>query len=163
MKIIKSWYELVSTLFWLGRLGKMPGTLGSAAALLILLALRGVHPLALLAVIAVGGVASDLYARERGQTDPQDVIIDEVAGYWVSMVFIEATLLNALVAFCLFRVIDIVKPFPVDALEKLPGGVGIMADDICGGIIVNLFVRAISWFLFAGGLGAVGAYFGVSA
>jgi phosphatidylglycerophosphatase A len=163
MKIIKSWYGLVSTFFGLGRLGKMPGTLGTAAALLILLAAGGVHPLALLFVIAAGGAASDLYARERGVTDPQDVVIDEVAGYWVSMAFMEVTLLNAIMAFFLFRVIDIVKPFPVGTLEKLPGGVGIMADDICGGIFVNLFLRAIWWLLLADGLGSVGAYFGVPA
>jgi phosphatidylglycerophosphatase A len=156
LKIKRSWYGITATLAGLGGVGKMPGTLGTAVSFFILVMAGGVHPLILLAVIAVGGIASDRYAKERGVEDPRDVVIDEVVGYWTSMVFLETTMTNAVMAFFLFRVIDIVKPFPVGTMERLPGGIGIMADDICGGLIVNLILRLISWLLVADRLGLIG-------
>ncbi|MDR1514972.1 MAG: phosphatidylglycerophosphatase A [Synergistaceae bacterium] len=158
----RTWYGAFATLFGIGRAGRMPGTLGSAAAFLILLPFGGINIFALAAVILLGTVTADMYAKERGAEDPSEVVIDEVAGSWISMYGLDAS--SAIAAFFLFRVIDIVKPFPVDSAEKLPGGVGIMADDICGGIIVNVILRAVAWFfsvLFAGGFSAIGGYLGV--
>jgi phosphatidylglycerophosphatase A len=145
----KTWYGLLATFFGLGRTKRMPGTVGSAAGLLILAAFGGVNIIALAVTILIGTIASDRYAREKGVSDPQEVVIDEVAGYWTSMLGLDVS--SAIMAFFLFRVIDIVKPFPVDSAEKLPGGVGIMADDVCGGLIVNLFLRFISWFILKDG------------
>jgi phosphatidylglycerophosphatase A len=98
---------------------------------------------------------------EIGLSDPGEVVIDEVAGYWTSMLGLDSS--NAIAAFFLFRVVDIVKPFPVDSMEKLPGGIGIMADDVCGGLIVNLILRLVSWMLFEDGFGAVSRHLGVLA
>jgi phosphatidylglycerophosphatase A len=133
--------------------------MGTAAAFLILLAFGGINIFALVAVILLGTAASDLYAKKKGEADPQEVVIDEVAGYFVSMYGLGVS--SAVAAFFLFRVIDIVKPFPVDSAERLPGGVGIMADDICGGLIVNAILRLVSWLFFADGLAAIGGYLGV--
>jgi phosphatidylglycerophosphatase A len=154
----KTWYGIIATLSGLGNVGRMPGTLGSVAAMLVLIALGGVNIIVLLAVIGVGTIAADRYAKERGLDDPREVVVDEVAGYWTSMLGLGVS--DAATAFFLFRVIDMIKPFPVDSLERLPGGLGIMADDLCGGLMVNAIMRVMSWLLFSGGFGAICGVFG---
>jgi len=137
----------------------MPGTLGSAAALLFFL-LTGYNSIPLIIIIAVtGAIAADKYARAVSRDDPGEVVIDEVAGFFVSLWGLGRDF--AIVGFFLFRIVDIVKPFPVRQMEKLPGGIGIMADDICGGIMVNLILRALGWLFFADGLETAFRFFGV--
>lgn len=147
---VKTWYGFVATLGGVGLVSKAPGTVGTAVAFAYLLVMRGVPPLLLLAVIILGTFASDKYAKATQKEDPGEVVIDEVAGYWLSVFALPAT--YAFIAFFLFRVVDILKPFPVNKMEKLPGGIGIMADDLCGGVIVNLLMRGLHWFFFSGGL-----------
>jgi phosphatidylglycerophosphatase A len=151
LKAGKTWTGLIATLCGLGNIGKMPGTVGSAAALLILVLFGGINIVVLLVTILIGTFAADKYAREAAVNDPREVVIDEVAGYWTSMAGLDIS--SAVTAFFLFRVVDIVKPFPVGNLERLPGGIGIMADDVCGGIIVNIVLRFITWSLFAADVG----------
>ena len=81
------------------------------------------------------------------------MIIDEVAGCWTACWGFEPT--YAIVGLFLFRIIDITKPFPVKETERLPGGIGIMADDIAGGIMANLLLRGMTWFFFSGGMETV--------
>lgn len=135
----------IATVFGLGFYSSMPGTLGSAAACLVS-AVTPVHPTAILIVTAVGVWASDVAERELGVTDPGPVIIDEVVGMWLSVLFLPMKFL--IPGFILFRIVDILKPFPVSVMEKLPGGWGIMADDIMGGVIVNIFLHVINRFFF---------------
>ncbi len=155
----KTWYGLVATLFGLGRYSKMPGTLGTLAAMLILMVMGRVDPFLLLATIVLGTVAADRYAKATEKDDPGEVIIDEVAGYWVSVYALDASF--GIVAFFLFRIVDILKPFPIRTMERLPGGIGIMADDLCGGVVVNILLRALHWLFFAGGIAALQNYFGI--
>jgi phosphatidylglycerophosphatase A len=95
-------------------------------------------------VLIVGTWASAAESRRRGGEDPGPVVIDEVAGQWLSavpaliMIGDQTPLslgLAAIAAFFLFRFFDVVKPWPVSALERLPGGVGIMADDVGAGVL----------------------------
>jgi len=141
--------ELISTFFGIGRFSKMPGTLGSAAALLIAMityvAGYKLHWGAIIAVIIIGIWCSDRYSRKIGVKDPPEVVIDEVAGMWISIYLLPAN--NWIPAFVVFRIVDIVKPFPVNIAEKLPGGIGIMADDIVGGVIVNLIFLAVKAYI----------------
>jgi phosphatidylglycerophosphatase A len=126
-----------------------PGTVGSAAGLLVWIALPHVLWIQLVAILiaAIVGSWSGTVAEEHFQKrDPGQVVIDEVAGMMVTL------LLNPLggwgwmlVAFLLFRAADIVKPFPVNRLERLPGGVGIMADDLMAGLYANLALRLSVW------------------
>lgn len=155
----KTWYGVVSTFFGVGNFTNMPGTLGTFAAMIILLLLREVGVWLLAATIIIGTIASDRYAKATGTDDPGEVVIDEVAGYWMSMLWLDPS--YAIGAFFLFRVVDIIKPFPVSFMERLPGGIGIMADDICGGIMVNLIMRFFYWVFFAGGLLVIYGYLGI--
>jgi phosphatidylglycerophosphatase A len=128
----------------------MPGTVGSAVTMLLLIPLLNVplpvYIAVFAAVTAVGVVASDMYEKKLGRIDPGEVVIDEAAGCMASMMGLGFSYI--IPAFVLFRVIDILKPFPVKPMEKLPGGIGIMADDICGGFIVNLILRATAhWYI----------------
>lgn len=155
---MKTWYGMIATVGTLGSYGKMPGTLGSIAAFAILIAFRGIPLWAIAAVSLIGAAAADKYAKASGREDPPEVIIDEVAGYWTACWGLDLSFAAAGLLF--FRIIDITKPFPVRQTEKMPGGIGIMADDIVGGVMVNLLLRAIYWFFFKGGANVVFAYFG---
>lgn len=139
------WAWVVATFFGAG-LGKPgPGTYGSVAAML-LWALAGigfnVHPqtlqLLLLAgiifSIALGVPAATIAARESGRHDPGFVVIDEVAGQWITLAFSPADWRHGLIALILFRLFDITKPFPIRRLERLPAGWGIVFDDVAAGL-----------------------------
>jgi len=133
--------ETIATFFGIGRYSKMPGTLGSAAAWVIASIFHPIHWSAIVAVILIGTWFSDRYSRKIGVKDPQEVVIDEVAGMWISMYALPAS--YGIPALVIFRIVDIAKPFPVNVAEKLPGGIGIMADDIVGGVLVWLILWGI--------------------
>lgn len=139
------WAWTVATFFGAG-LGKPgPGTWGSAAAVL-LWGLLGwlAHPTTwamagfLLAGIALsllfGIPAATIAARESGRKDPGFVVIDEVAGQWITLLGSPLDWRHGLIAFVLFRLFDITKPFPVRQLERLPEGWGIVFDDVAAGM-----------------------------
>ncbi len=139
------WAWTVATFFGAG-LGKPgPGTWGSAAAVLLWAGVAwGFHPSAqviffeLVAGIAISVVlgipAATITARESGIHDPGFVVIDEVAGQWIALLGSPADWRHALIAFILFRLFDIAKPFPVRRLERLPDGWGIVVDDLGAGL-----------------------------
>ena len=154
----RTWQGMVATCGGVGFSRVAPGTMGSLVALILLLALGGIPLWAVALVSLVGGVAADRYARDTGRTDPPEVVIDEVAGYWLAQWGLSPTL--ALGTFFLFRVLDILKPFPIRRFERLPGGWGILADDLVGGLLVNIIVRAVNYLLFDGGLARFYGFFG---
>jgi phosphatidylglycerophosphatase A len=160
-KHLSRWYGMAATVFGVGTFPQMPGTAGTAVAMVIFLLTGEAGMLLILTVIVIGVIAADRYAKALGEEDPGEVVIDEVAGYFVSVWGLGPNF--ALVAFFLFRVVDILKPFPVRNMEKLPGGVGIMADDVCGGIIVNMLLRVLEWLFFNGGFTVVFKFFGMEA
>ena len=139
---------LIATVGGVGYLTKMPGTLGSAVACGLYVFLP-VHWAAILAVTVLGIWASDSYAKKTGVTDPGEVVIDEVVGMWLSLCAMPPTFIVP--AFLLFRIVDIVKPIPVCTAEKLPGGWGIMADDVVGGLMTNLILQGIYWIFWGQG------------
>ncbi|HEX6739269.1 MAG TPA: phosphatidylglycerophosphatase A [Vicinamibacteria bacterium] len=124
-----------------------PGTAGSAVGLALLWLMRGLSPLALAAAIvavsAVGVAAATRVARRVGLEDPGLVVIDEVAGMWVTLWLLPFTPLLALLGFVAFRVMDVWKPWPARSLEHLPRGWGIMADDLMAGVYANLLLRVL--------------------
>jgi len=155
-----TWYGMVATIGGTGLSPWAPGTAGSAVALLVSVLLGsfsrlgGLHwALILLGTTLLGTLAADRYARRIGVEDPKEVVVDEVAGYWAALWGLPPS--YAIPAFFLFRIVDILKPFPVSLAERLPGGAGIMADDLVGGIFANLFLRAVTWLFLGGGFAAL--------
>jgi phosphatidylglycerophosphatase A len=149
------WATLIATFFGTGRLRPGPGTFGSAAAVLIWFALsRIIEPgwqasvLSALAAIAiaVGIPAATRVARASGNKDPQQVVIDEVAGQWITLLFAPVSWKTLLAGFILFRGFDIVKPPPVRQLEKLPAGTGIVLDDVAAGIFALAIMQLLLHF-----------------
>jgi phosphatidylglycerophosphatase A len=125
------------------------GTL-AAIPLYFLLAAFGTvtYLLATATVFAVGIWASDRAAREYGVHDHGSIVIDEVAGFLVSMAFLPVNLASVVLAFLAFRLFDIVKPWPVAWLDRhVTGGLGIMLDDLAAGILANVAVWIALSFL----------------
>jgi len=141
---------LVATGLGLGRFPFAPGTVGSLAALpLILVVWRlggGGALLVCTAAVALCGWWSAGAAEARfGTKDPGPVVIDEIAGQMVSLLFVVPTAPTLVAGFVLFRIFDIWKPFPVNRAERLPGASGIMTDDLLAGVYANLLLQALRW------------------
>jgi phosphatidylglycerophosphatase A len=90
--------------------------------------------LAVVCFTAMGIPAATRVARESGREDPGHVVIDEVAGQWLTLAICPPHTKHALVALALFRLFDVTKPWPIRKLEALPGGWGIMLDDLAAGL-----------------------------
>lgn len=156
MAIRASLANTISTWFGCGYSPKAPGTAGAAAAIAIAILIEhytGWPPLtfAWLAIIAsVPAIwAAGESARQANVKDPQFVVVDEVVGQWLALA--GARTLNWkswLAAFLLFRLFDIWKPVPARQLESLPGGLGIVADDLMAGVYAALVLFLAGWFNF---------------
>ncbi len=97
-------------------------------------------------IITVGGIYLAQKAEEYyGEKDAQQIVIDEIAGFFVAMYGLGANML--IPAFILFRIFDILKPPPIRNLQEFHGGVGIMLDDILAGVIANLLIRMVIFFV----------------
>jgi len=148
------WAVLSASVLGLGFSPRMPGTIGSAVALFLMLPAWLVPPDLFFVVPLVGLAGSMLLARlaippvlvATGKRDPQFIILDEVAGMMVALLLCPPVFLRILLAFALFRVLDILKPFPVDRLERLPGWWGVVADDLAAGLLAGL-LAGIPWVL----------------
>jgi phosphatidylglycerophosphatase A len=147
------WAWIIGTFFGAGRMRPGPGTWGSAAAAVLWFACaEGLRPsrahlswltltAALIAVMA-GIPAGTRVERESSGVDPGHVVIDEVAGQWIALIYSRADLVHLLAAFLFFRIFDILKPWPARRFERLPGGWGIMLDDVAAGVYALLVVQA---------------------
>ncbi len=136
---------LLATGFHLGRIPRAPGTVGSLAALMVFLPFRSlpwtVHLPVVAILLAVGAYAAGRAEEALGAKDPPAVIIDEMVGCWAALIAIPPSFPPMLCAFALFRLFDIWKPFPADRAERLPGGWGIMLDDVVAAAYANMLVR----------------------
>jgi phosphatidylglycerophosphatase A len=139
------WAWTVATFFGTGFGKPGPGTWGSVAAVLLWGAeSMASHPSAhtlligllfwIALSILLGVPAATIVARESGRKDPQFVVIDEVTGQWIALLFSPVDWKHALIALALFRLFDITKPFPARQLEGLPEGWGIVFDDVAAGL-----------------------------
>ncbi len=124
-----------------------PGTVGALVAAVALWYIRMDQTYALLAAVIVASVAG-VWAGRRVEkiwgSDPGRFNWDEVAGMMVSLLFLPHTAIVFIAAFIAFRFFDIVKPFPVNRLEALPHGWGIMADDLMAGLYANIVVQILA-------------------
>lgn len=137
-----------ATIFYVGFFPKAPGTIGSLAALLLAAPLLFLPSnylffVFLIAFTFIGFWSSEAYSQSTGKEDPKEVVIDELVGQWLVLAFINPKIWwHWLLAFALFRLFDIIKPFPVDYFDKkIKGGIGIMLDDIMAGIMaIGVFI-----------------------
>ena len=138
---------ILATWFGVGLAPVVSGTFGTLAAVPLALLLGyfgvwyGVFALAVVIVVAIW--ASDRTRELLGRTDPSEVVIDEVAGFLVTMLLLPISLVNVGLGFILFRFFDILKPWPVRQSERLKGGFGIVVDDLLAGVYAHLCVRGI--------------------
>ena len=139
------WAWAVATFFGAGFLRPGPGTWGSVAAVLLWgVVAWGLHlrrpgfavalAIGIALALVLGVPAATIVERESGRHDPGFVVIDEVAGQWIALLGSPADWRHGLIALVLFRLFDIIKPFPVRRLERLPGGWGIVFDDVAAGL-----------------------------
>jgi len=131
------------------------GTAGSAVAVVLYLAFHRIlspeHPwmglLFLFAATALSVACADAAEKYYRKKDDGRVVIDEFVGQWIALYLIPLNYWTPVAAFFLFRVFDVVKPFPAGRSQKLPGGVGITIDDAIAGIYSNLVLQAILWWI----------------
>ncbi|MDW8237164.1 MAG: phosphatidylglycerophosphatase A [Aquificaceae bacterium] len=134
----------MATCFGIGYLRPAPGTLGTLFGLILVYALRleGIARLffgGLLIVIAIW--SSEVFSKKSGEKDPQSVVIDEVAGVYMCFLLVEPQVVNLALGFFIFRALDMLKPFPIGLFERLPGGFGIVLDDVVAGLISGAMLR----------------------
>ena len=144
------WINL-ATLGPVGRIRPAPGTWGSLAALLPAagMAMAGDWLLEIGVVVAciIGVKAADIYEAHSGKKDASEVVIDELAGQWIALLVIPFDWRWWVTAFLLFRLFDIAKPGPVKMAERLPGGIGVMADDVVAGVLVAALLLVVQLFM----------------
>lgn len=138
----------VCTFGYVGYFPVAPGTAGSAAGLVVYGGLRllGAGPevdaLVILGLLVAGTWSGTLAERYFGATDPGPGVIDEVAGMLVTLWLVPFSVGAAVAGFFVFRVLDVIKPYPAQRLELLHGGLGMMADDVMAAAYANLLLRA---------------------
>ena len=142
---------VVCTFGYIGYFPVAPGTAGSVAGLVLYGLLRWLQapPAVEAAVIALLfgiGVWSGTHAeRYFGSTDPGPGVIDEVVGMLITLFMLPATWGIVIAAFFVFRVLDVVKPFPARRFESFHGGMGMMADDVMSALYANVAMRILLW------------------
>jgi phosphatidylglycerophosphatase A len=153
---------LVATWFGSGLSPKAPGTAGSLASFVLWapLVLLGAPWWALLAasaaLFALGTLAANAIVRAEGREDPQKVVVDEVVGVGITLLFAPPTWWALVLAFVLFRVFDIWKPWPVRFFDRtVKGGFGVMLDDVVAALYalacMQLIVRVLMPRMLGGG------------
>jgi phosphatidylglycerophosphatase A len=134
----------IATVAGVGYAPIAPGTFGSAAGLLVwwlLPASTAVQAAAIVVIFVAGSWGGNIAERHFGRTDPGQVVVDEVMGMLITLFLNPVGWAGALAGFLLFRIFDVIKPYPANRLEQLHGGVGVMADDGMAAIYANLVLR----------------------
>jgi phosphatidylglycerophosphatase A len=147
----------VATCGYIGYVPIAPGTFGSAVGLALFALIRWsgsrAIELGVIVLLFVLGVWSGSAAEKHfGRVDPGPVVLDEVAGMLITLALLPVNIYGAIVGFLVFRLFDVVKPWPANRLEALPGGLGMMADDAMAGIYGNVAMRVLIAVLPAGWL-----------
>jgi phosphatidylglycerophosphatase A len=142
----------LATVAYCGYFPIAPGTVGSAAGLVVYLLVwwtrSPIVEVGLIAAIFAAGVwAATEAERFFGGIDPGPVVIDEVLGMLVTLAFMPVGPATALAGFVLFRIFDVIKPYPANRFERLHGGFGVMADDAMAAVYANLVLRAVGYLL----------------
>jgi phosphatidylglycerophosphatase A len=144
--------EFVATTGGLGYLPLAPGTWAAAfsAILWCVICFTSPNPfvwqLTLMPILIYGGVYCSEKILKENEKDPSHIVIDEFAGLWLTLLFVQPSYKNAIAGFILFRIFDIAKPFGIRKMEQFKKGWGIMLDDLLAGLYSNLILQSIVFF-----------------
>lgn len=138
--------KIITTFFYLGYLPFIPGTFGSLGGIILFYFVKNntlVYGLTIL-ILAILGLALTAEAEKIfKKRDPRNVVIDEVVGMLLSLVFLPYDIKLVISGFFLFRLLDALKPYPIKWLEQRHGSIGIMGDDIVAGLYTNIILQAV--------------------
>lgn len=136
--------KFIASFFYLGYVPQVPGTFGSLGGVVLYLLVKD-SPLAYLALIFVvvilGFQVCGRAERLFGQKDSKEIVIDDAAGILVAFLFVPTEILLLVIGFFLYRALDVLKPYPIRAIENLPGSAGVMLDDLVAGVYTNLSLQ----------------------
>ena len=144
--------EIISTVFYIGRLHFAPGTWCSFVAFLAWFFLRfyieGVFILyASLVLFFIGVAVSTIHAEALKDEDPAEIVIDEWVGQWIALWMVPHSFIWGFVSFSFFRIFDIFKPGPIQSMDDIKSGTGIMMDDVIAGILALLVTQSLFYFI----------------
>ena len=144
--------RLISSVGYVGRVPLAPGTAGSFAAFcawyIIFSELKTPYFIFLtLIIFCIGVYVSKLIEEELAVHDPGEIVIDEWVGQWIALWWLELSFFWGLMAFFVFRLFDIWKPWPVNKLDVISYGWGVMLDDVAAGIYTVLVIQIILFIL----------------
>lgn len=157
---MRNFYIFMSTGFGSGYSPFAPGTAGTIVGCLMFYVLHWFFPgyfpgsgmdsiyfiLLTLTFLLIGVKASHYLEPDWGE-DPQKIVIDEIVGVWVALLFVPYSLLNLLLAFVLFRLFDIFKPLYIRKFEGMKNGWGVMMDDVAAGVYANICLQLYVWLI----------------
>lgn len=141
-------WSMIATFFNIGKIKFAPGTWGTLAAVPLVYVVAQTNGLfymvACLLLMPLAILAAEFHERKLGTHDSSEIVIDEVLGFFIAMTWVPITWQSMLIGFFLFRVLDIFKPFPIGYIDKkVHGGLGVIADDLVAGILVNIILQVI--------------------
>ena len=139
-------WQFAATFFYLGKFPFAPGSWGSLGALILWIFLPSSYLLQMIMIIilfSIGVISSKKMAAAMDDHDPSEVVIDEAVGMWIALFMLPHSIAIYSMAFILFRIFDIFKPSFIYRVQNLPGGWGIMMDDVLAGIIAWLICQGL--------------------
>jgi len=152
---MKSLHKLNATVLGAGYSPFAPGTMGALVGILILFFIKWLQPelqyftwglLVVTIIFTLLGVWSSNELEAEWGKDPSKIVVDELVGVWIAVLWIPAKTHWLILGFILFRFFDILKPLGIRRLEKLKGGWGVMIDDVGAGIYANIVLQVIVYF-----------------
>lgn len=138
--------KLITSFFYLGHSPFMPGTIGSIGGLIVYFLVRHneiLYGFSMIFLFVLGVLFAGEAERVYNRKDAQMIVIDEATGMLLSLFFVPFSIFSVILGFFLFRVFDIVKPYPAKRVEKLSGSMGVMFDDIIAALYTNLILQVI--------------------
>lgn len=141
-------WSMIATFFNIGKIKFAPGTWGTLATVPFVYAVAQtnglIYMIVCLLLLPLAILAAEFHERKLGTHDSSEIVIDEVLGFFIAMTWVPITWQSMLIGFFLFRVLDIFKPFPIGYIDKkVHGGLGVIADDLVAGILVNIILQVI--------------------
>jgi phosphatidylglycerophosphatase A len=146
--LIRNFLKKLAIFFGVGLSPKAPGTVATLATIPLFMLLNWAGPLVYMIftflLVPVGIIAAEVYEQDMGGHDRQEIVIDEVVGFLITMVWLPMTWQAILIGFVLFRLLDITKPLFIGYLDKkIQGGLGVMMDDIAAGVVASLVMQLL--------------------